>query len=371
MSHNKSNDERFKGAPMTTIKDIAASLGVSSGTVSKALNGASDISESLRKTILDKAVEMGYVRRGAQKASKRKMAIFIENMAYSDPSEFGYDIVLGFRQAAAADGWDVDVIDASIEMQNSQKYDSYMMASGYSAAFFLGFALEDPWMTQFQDTDVPTVLLDNSVPANPHVCSVGTDNIEGIDLADEHLIHLGHEKIAFLDGSINSEVSNQRMEAYLSSMVRHHLPVNPALAVYGYFIADAAHYHVPDILSAGASAIICGNDLIAQGVIESARDAGLRVPEDLSVIGFDDLPSAAEMDPPLTTIHQDRSSLGRNGFYSAHALLNNVSQSKSLLRPVLIVRGSTAKAVPRLVTNPTIDKDSVMYLNPELYMQFN
>ena len=256
----------------------------------------------------------------------------------------------------------------SIGLQRDNKYDNFMMEHGYSG-FILGFALEDPWMEQFQTTKIPTVLLDNTIPANPFVCYVGTDSDEGIDLAVEHLLHLGHEKIAFLDGSINSLVSNQRMSAYLSSLSRHHLPIDPALAVYGYFVADAAHYHVPNLLSAGATAIICGNDTIAQGVIESVRAQGLSVPEDISVIGFDDIPIAAELNPPLTTIRQDRLSLGRNGYFVVHAMLNQVSQSKSLLRPRLIERASTATAVPRLVTNRIIDKDSVMYVNPDLYGQ--
>jgi LacI family transcriptional regulator len=354
---------------MTTIKDIAERLNVSISTVSKALNGGRDISDNLRQTILDTAVEMGYVNRRSQKTENRKLCIFIENMEYDNPDQFGYDIVLGYRQAASKENWSIDIlaIDQNFPMEN--KYDNYMMEHGYSGSFILGFALEDPWMEQFQTTKIPTVLLDNTIPSNPHVCYVGTDSEEGIDLAIEHLLHLGHEKIAFLDGSSNSLVSNQRMSAYLSSLSRHHLPIDPALAVYGYFVADAAHYHVPNLLSAGATAILCGNDTIAQGVIESVRDAGLSVPEDISVIGFDDIPIAAELCPPLTTIRQDRLSLGRNGYFVVHAMLNQVSQSKSLLRPLLIERSSTAKAVPRLVTNRVIDKDSVMYINPDLYGQ--
>lgn len=354
---------------MTTIKDIAERLNVSISTVSKALNGADDVSEALRSKVLDTAVEMGYTRRGLKKPDRKKLAVFIENMDYEEPDQFGYDIVLGFRQAAAIDGWAVELIPFSTRLQKDTRYDSYMMAAGYSAALFLGFALDDPWMEQFNTTVVPTVLLDNSVKGNPCVCSIGTDSVEGIDLAVEHLIRLGHEKIAFLDGSINSEVSNLRMASYLSSMSRHHLPVRPALAIYSYFIAEAAHYHVPALLSAGATAVICGNDLIAQGVIESVQAQGFRVPEDVSVIGFDDIPLAAKLDPPLTTIHQDRSALGRSAYFSANSLLNHVSLSKSLLRPLLVERASTAPAVPRLVTDTSIDKDSVMYMNPDLFSQ--
>lgn len=95
---------------MATIKDIAARLGVSISTVSKGLNGASDISEELRQTVLDTAVEMGYSTKRSRKVENRKLALFIENMNYESIDEFGYDVVLGFKQNAFKHKWDVDII---------------------------------------------------------------------------------------------------------------------------------------------------------------------------------------------------------------------------------------------------------------------
>ncbi len=352
---------------MVTIQDIAKECGVSISTVSKALNGGQDISEAIRDQILNKSVEMGYINRKAKKRQNRKLVIFIENMDYENAGDFGYEIVLGYKQAASKEDWKIDIKEVTTDFQKEHPYDAFMLENGYSGSFILGFALEDPWMENFKTTSVPTVLLDNMIPQNPYVCNIGTDSDEGIDLAVEHLIHLGHEKIAFLDGSINSLISNQRMSAYLRSITKHHLMLDPALAVYSYFVADAARYHVPNMLSAGATAFICGNDLIAQGVIESVENEGYSVPQDISVIGFDDIPVASELNPPLTTIRQDRQALGRNGYYVVHALLNDVAQSISMLRPELVIRSSTSMAVPRLVTNRMIDKDSVLYQNPELY----
>lgn len=95
---------------MATIKDIATRLGVSISTVSKGLNGASDISEELRQTVLDTAVEMGYSTKRSRKVENRKLALFIENMNYESIDEFGYDVVLGFKQNAFKHKWDVDII---------------------------------------------------------------------------------------------------------------------------------------------------------------------------------------------------------------------------------------------------------------------
>ena len=203
---------------MATIKDIAARLGVSISTVSKGLNGASDISEELRQTVLDTAVEMGYSTKRSRKVENRKLALFIENMNYESIDEFGYDVVLGFKQNAFKHKWDVDIIPVTPQLQAEEKYDTYILKNGYCGAFLVGFALHDEWMQQLKSTTMPTVLFDNYIENNPNVAYVGTDSYEGIDMAVKHLHNLGHKKIAFINGSLFSLVSDQRQEAFENSM---------------------------------------------------------------------------------------------------------------------------------------------------------
>ena len=109
---------------MATIKDIAARLGVSISTVSKGLNGASDISEELRQTVL------GYSTKRSRKVENRKLALFIENMNYESIDEFGYDVVLGFKQNAFKHKWDVDIIPVTPQLQAEEKYDTYILKNG-------------------------------------------------------------------------------------------------------------------------------------------------------------------------------------------------------------------------------------------------
>lgn len=327
---------------MVTIKDIASRLGVSVSTVSKGLNGASDISEDLRQLVLDTAVEMGYRSKKFKKGEHKRLCLFVENMDYETPNQFGYDIVLGFRQSAFRDSWSVSVIPVTPAFQNSEKYDTYMLKNGYSGGFLVGFALHDEWMQQLKYTSIPTVLFDNYIPRNPYVCYVGTDNFEGIETAVDHLYQLGHKKIAFLNGSLYSMVTEQRYQAYLDAMAAHRLPVDDEMVAHGYYVADSAKYHVPNFLAAGATAIICGNDLIASGVITECQLKGLHIPQDISVIGFDDLPISTFLDPPLTTVRQERTELGKCGYAALNNLIHHVSVSKTLLRPQLIIRDSTA-----------------------------
>lgn len=358
-------DEKKGLESMATIKDIANRLGISVSTVSKGLNGANDISEELRQTVLDTAVEMGYTTKKMKKEEHKKLCVFIENMAYESAEQFGYEIILGFRQAAYRDKWDVTVTPITPAFQTVEKYDTYMLKNGFSGAFLVGLALHDDWMKQLALTTIPTALFDNHVKRNPYVGYVGTDNFEGIDSAVEHLTALGHTRIAFLNGSLYSMVSDQRQQAFLESMAAHSLPVDEKLLAYGYYVADSAKYHVPSFLAHGATAIMCGNDLIASGVIEECTRRGFRVPEDISVVGFDDVPISAHLQPPLTTVRQDRTELGKSGYYTLSSLIHRVSISKTLLRPQFIERASTApvrreeplKAISLLPGEPVPDPE--------------
>jgi LacI family transcriptional regulator len=327
---------------MATIKEIANKLGIAVSTVSKGLNGASDISAEMRQLVLDTAVEMGYASKKMKATETRKVCIFIENMDYENIEQFGYEIIVGFKLSAARRHWDVSVVPTNLNMQTAEKFDTYMLKNGYSGAFLLGFTLHDDWVQQLGKTTVPTVLLDNYIDRNNHVGYVGTDNYEGIDLAVDHLCHLGHSRIAFLNGSKNSMVSEQRHQSFVNSMSKHNLTVEDSLMAYGYYVPDCAKDHVPGFIKTGATAIMCASDLIATGVIIEVQKHGLKVPEDISVVGFDDLPIASQLSPSLTTIRQDRTDLGKSAFLLLDGLIHNVTISKLLLRAKFIQRGSTA-----------------------------
>ncbi len=326
---------------MVTIKDIAKRLGIAPSTVSKGLNDANDISPELKQLVLDTAIEMGYVTKRMKKEPHKRLCIFIENMQYELSSDFGFDIILGFRQAALRDNWDVTIVPMTPLLQLKDPYDRYMVKNNYHGGFLVGFALKDPWMKQLGNTTIPTVLFDNYIKGNPNVAYVGTDSYEGIDLAIDHLAMLGHTRIALLNGSPDSMITSNRYDAYISSMQSHNLEINENLIAFGHYVEESARYHLQNLLDNGATAIICGNDLLAVGVLKECERCGINVPLDLSVIGFDNLPIAREMS--LTTISQDRIELGRCSYATLYWLIAKVPISKSLLRPQLILRCTTSE----------------------------
>jgi len=332
---------------MVTIKDIAKRLGIAPSTVSKGLNDANDISPELKKLVLDTAIEMGYVTKRMKKETRKRLCVFVENMQYEKPGDFGFDIILGFKQAAVRDNWEVTVTPVTPMLQTRDPYDRYMVQNGFHGGFLVGFALKDPWMAQMETTTIPTVLFDNYITKNPNIAYVGTDSFEGIDLAIDHLTELGHTKIALLNGSPDSMVTVNRYDAYVSSMQNHKLKVDKDLVAHGYYVEESAKYHLPSLIENGATAILCGNDLLAVGVIRECRRLHVKIPQELSVVGFDNLPVAAEITPALTTINQDRTDLGRNSYAALYWLIAKVPISRSLLRPRLVVRDSTAKAAQK------------------------
>ncbi|MCM1542726.1 MAG: LacI family transcriptional regulator [Blautia sp.] len=334
---------------MATINDIAAKLGISKSTVSKGLNNASDVSAETRKKILETAVELGYMNKRQQKKSK-KLCILIENMDYDTPNQFGHDIVLGFKQMAEPEGWTVDIVPINIDFQKMTPYDIFMMQEGYCASFILGMSLLDPWMKEMNASGVPTVLYDNYVKNNPNIASVGCDSQEGFELAVKHLIKLGHKKIGLISGPLDSYILKARYHAYINALGKYGLEINEDYIGLGYYVAESTRKYIPKLIGEGVTAILFSHDVRAISAITECRDRGIRIPEDLSIIGFDDLPMASYVTPSLTTIRQDRIALGKCGFYALSCLLNQVTIGSILLRAPLVVRGSTGPAPERAVS---------------------
>ena len=326
---------------MATLEDIARELGVSKSTVSKALNGAADVSAAMRTAALDKAVELGYSL-PSRRSALRKIALFITNMSCQTPDDFGYDIVVGFRKLAEPAGYQVDIIPLDRRLQEEHRYDTYMVANRYSGGLFLGLSLLDPWIGEFKTCKTPTVLYDNHIRGNPNVAQICVDCFEGMHLAVSHLKELGHRKIGYLSSALQAYVYQQRYHAFFRAMDESGLAGSQSLAGSAYHISDCLTHHLPRLLEAGCTAIVCSHDNLAYSVVLHCRELGLRIPEDISIIGFDDLPLCRYCRPPLTTVRQDRTDLGKTAFSALWALMSGIPLSSMQLHPELIIRSSCA-----------------------------
>ena len=328
---------------VATLEDIAKSLGVSKSTVSKALSGAPDVSEAMRTAVLEKAVELGYAP-PARRGTAKRIALFITNMACATPDDFGYDIMIGFRKLAEPAGYQVDVIPLDTKIQQENRYDSYMVSNRYLGGFFMGLSLLDPWIKEFETCNTPTVLYDNHILKNPNVAQIAVDSFEGMQLAVNHLKELGHKKIGYLSSALQAYVYQQRYHAFFRAMDEAGLPGSQSLAGSAYHISDCLTQHLPRLLDAGCTAIVCSHDNLAYSVLLHCRELGLRIPEDISIIGFDDIPLCRYSRPPLTTVRQDRMDLGKSAFSAMSAIMAGIPLSSIFLRAELIKRSSCCPA---------------------------
>ena len=326
---------------MATMEDIAKKLCISKGTVSKALSGAPDVSETMRKTILETAVELGY-QRGLRRDEAMRLCVFVENMDYRQREDLGHDIILGFRKMAEPDGCTVSVQPLTAALQAQCSFDAYMLEHRCAGALLLGLSLSDPWLAQLKGSRTPAVLYDNYVSANPATAYVGVDNFEAMRLAVAHLQGLGHRKIGYLSGFLGSFINQQRYDAFFQALRAHGLPHEESLGGSSSYTAACLETCLPALLAQGVTAIVCSHDLLAHALMVHARERGLRVPEDLSVVGFDDLPLSAHTAPPMTTLRQDRLEIGRSAYHALKSLQGGIPISTILLHARLVERQSTA-----------------------------
>lgn len=338
---------------MATLDHIAQELGVSKSTVSKALNGAKDISKKTQQTVVEKAVELGYSR-AVRGSESPRIAVFIINMEYLNPNDFAYDLIMGFRKAAEPAGFFVEVIPLTLQTQKDYRYDEYIMLNNYVGAVFFGMCLRDPWIREFKTCKTPTILYDNHISCNPNVTGVSIDNVEGIQLAVNHLRSLGHSKIGYLSSALEAHVYRQRYQAFIHVMHENGLSADPSVMGNAYHINVCLSEHLPRLIENGCTAIICSHDVLANSALVYCRELGLRIPQDISILGFDDIPLCLYTSPPLTTIRQDRPALGKSAFYALSSYFNGVPLSTHMLHAELICRSSCgfAPEQPPVITPP-------------------
>ncbi len=323
------------------MDDIARRLGISKGTVSKAFSGAEDVSEAMRRSVLETAVELGYTRQLRSRQAPR-ICVFVENMAYENPDDFGWDLVTGFRKLAEPDGCVVDLVPLDIKLQQQHHYDEYMLRYQYQGGFFLGTTLSDPWTAEFRTCRTPTVLLDNHTQYNPQVSQVGIDNDEAMESAIEQLLRLGHRRIGYISSGLGSYIYQERYMAFFRALHKHTLQEDRRLAGSSDSTEECIRVHLPRLLEEGCTAILCSHDLLALEVMRQCQALGLSVPEDVSILGIDDLPICTAVSPTLSSIRQDRTELGKSAYYALYSQIHHIHISCLTLHPEIILRQSVS-----------------------------
>jgi len=333
-----------------SIKDIARAGGVSHSTVSRALSDSPLVSADTKVRLKRLAHEMGYSP-DAQARSLvmgRTRTIGVVVTTITDP--FIAEIVQAIESTARDNGYSVILSGSSaepereiaaVEMLQSKRVDGVIVTSSRVGALY----------QQYLDRlGVPVVLINSHrEERGPYTFSVTVDNRHGGYLATEHLLRLGHRRIAYVTGPANHSDDLGRLEGYCQALARDGLLFEPGLVAPGTGRAEGGEQALPVLtgLREPPTAVFCYNDMTAVGLLRAARQAGLSVPQDLSIVGFDDIPFASYVCPPLTTIAQPKFEMGQQAVQMVLALIGHEDPEDGQVANVvvkgqLIVRESSA-----------------------------
>jgi LacI family transcriptional regulator, galactose operon repressor len=307
-----------------TVRDIARRAAVSSGTVSRVLNNHANIDEDLRRRVLHAAADLGYARRGRGRPATRRVDLREIGFFMSLPHRkvggdllgpFWAHILHGAEQQARTYGARITYRPIRNPEPAAMRTEIGRLAP--DAALLVG-ATPEALIREALRAEIPVCLVDNAVPGLD-VDAVLSDNFWGARTAVDHLLALGHRRVAFIGGPRMPGVPwvstiytlDWRAAGYVDALQRAGIPVDDSLGDSCDLTPSGGYEACQRLLASGQrfSAVFCGNDPTAVGVLKALREAGLRVPEDVSVIGFDD-DLADHTAPPLTTIRVDKEEMG-------------------------------------------------------------
>lgn len=324
-----------------TIYDIAKASNCSISTVSKALSDSTDINVKTKADILRCAIEMGYQIGRKRAKSKGTIALFAQCCNLSSV-RFEYQMIFGFKLMAERHGYDVELLQKDTH-DSSWSFTKDLEGKSYCGVFLLRAVNMERIKNEVMECRLPLVSFENEYDL-PNAASVSCDNTEGIRLAIEHLASLGHKNIAYYGGLPTAPVSVERKRSFFASMRACGLTVQPELIAESSFVDNFAYAILPTFLEFGATGIVCASDLLATYVCEELNKLGVKVPEDVSVVGYDNVPLAEEWKPELTTINQEILEIGKCSFFLLKGLMEGMPLQRLVFRPKLVVRQSTAPA---------------------------
>jgi len=328
--------------PRITIADVAAVAGVSVPTVSKVVNRRFDVSPDTRRRVEAVIVELGYKRRPRSSAT----AGLLELIFHELESEWALEIVKGVDRVARENHLAVVTTELQGRHTPGRGWIEGVIDRRSIGVIAVFSDLSEMMHAQLRASGIPFVVIDPTGEPLHDTPSVGATNWSGGLAATRHLLGLGHRRVGIITGPIDILCSRARLDGYRAAMDAAGLKVDPDLVAYGDFHVQSgierarAMLRLPD----PPTAIFAGNDLMALGVYQAARKEHLRIPDELSVVGFDDLPVAGWVGPPLTTIRQPLTEMAVTAARLVLGLAHGTApaQTRVELATELVLRESTA-----------------------------
>ncbi len=325
---------------MISIRDIAKECGVSVSTVSKAMNGQPDISPQTREAICAKAAELGYQPNAAARALRTNRSYSL-GVLFEDPQQSGLAhpffcmIFESFRAAAESAGYDVTFISHNAGNSRST-YLEHCLRRSVDGVCIASADFFDPQIAELIRSKLPTVTIDHSFHNRTSILS---DNVQGMETLVRHVHSLGHRELAFIHGD-STAVTENRLAGFYKACDELGIRIPAERIRQGAYHDSALCGEVTRELLAlpkRPDCIFFPDDISALGGIAAIQRAGLKIPDDISVVGYDGVAMASLLTPSLTTYHQDTQALGE---LAAAQLVNLIERPRSTLTQNILVQGS-------------------------------
>lgn len=337
---------------MVTIKDLSLKCGVSTSTISKALNGYQDISEATRELVINAASEMGYFPDSNARALKMKKTynigvLYIDSSNQGLRNEYFAHILASFKEKAAKRGYDITFIEHNIGNQK-MTYLEHCRHRNFDGIFIACAEFNDSEVLEIVNSDFPVVTIDH---AFNEAISILSDNVEGMRQLAQFVVSQGHTKIAYIHGT-KSSVTHNRLVSFNNVMRENNITIPEEYFLEGIYRSpestEELTYQLLE-LSNRPTCILAPDDYAALGAMNAIYKKGLSIPQDVSVAGYDGISVSQALEPKLTTIKQDADKIGAE---AAKQLINLIESPMAttldnIYLKVQLVKGGSVRSIKK------------------------
>lgn len=331
------------------IREIAVRARVSTATVSRTMNRVPTVDPRLAKRVWKVVDELGYFPNTQARALVSGRSRIFGLIVSEITNPFFPEIIQVFESVAVHHNYEILITSTAHDPKQMESAVRRMLERRVEGVAVMTFGMEESLLRELKLRNVPLVFVDVG-PARPFVSNIRIDYLHGIRQAVQHLIALRHKQIAFISGPLRLKSASARKRAFVIAMREVGVPVQPGLIVEGDHTSEGGMQAFEKLLSRSPrpTAVVCSNDMTAIGVMRKSYEVGIRIPESISLIGFDDIRLAQFVLPPLTTVRMSQEELGRLAF---EALLKEVQRdapaphgTEYQLQTALVLRQTTALA---------------------------
>jgi len=317
-----------------TLKTVAEKAEVSVNTASRAINNKPDINLETKKRVLQIAKELGYIRNAAAVALRTKKTGTIGVVIADNRNPFYAEVLNGMEEAAREKNYHIILANTQRDYKKEEEAINLLLAKRVDGLLITPVQDKDDDIKNLIEANIPFVVVGRDFE-NIEVDAVYNDEVKGGFLAAEYLIKKGHKRIALIDGFLYKSPAKGRLEGYKKALNKYRIPLDESLISVGDINIEDGYERTKQMLEKNLNftAIFAYNDMMAFGAMQAIKEKGLRIPEDIGLVGYDDIPFSSLISPPLTTIRLKKQELGVE---SVKLLFSRINGNRKKTKKVML-----------------------------------